>query len=347
MADPLHRVETVDPIADPRWRQLVECHAEATIFHHPAWMRLLRDQYGYAVSALGVAAPGGALVAGLPIATVTSRLTGARLVSLPFSDACAGLETGDAGTDVLLSEAIAAAVDTAGLGLEIRGDAAGVPRSQTVRRFWVHRLLLSPDPQVVLRGCRPSIRRGVAKAQRAGLVGEWRTDPEGLRVFFDLHLQTRRRQGVPTQPKRFVLRFSELFREGLGSVLVVRHGAAAIAAGVFLMCNRTLTYKYGASDARHLGLRPNNLLFMEAIRWGCEHGCAVLDLGRTDLHNDGLRSFKRAWGSEESDLMYTYIGRSPPGLQPKPAERLLATAIRRGPRALGRVVGAALYKHVG
>lgn len=310
-------------------------------------MRLLHDQYRYAFSAVCVADPEGAILAGLPMATVATRLTRPRLVSLPFSDACGPLVGDDGVVRGRLLSAIAAAVDSARVGLEIRGRVEGLARAEIAHRFWAHQLALPSDASLAVASFRPAIRRGVAKAARAGLVAEWRSDVDALRAFYRLHLQTRRRQGVPTQPKQFVLRFADLFREGLGHVLLVRRDADVMAAGVFLVCNGTLTYKYGASDARHLDKRPNNLMMMQAIRWGCDRGCHTFDLGRTDLDNDGLRSFKRGWGAEESELSYTYVARSAPRGAGRLRKEVLEPAIRHGPPALGRIVGAALYRHVG
>ena len=43
------------------------------------------------------------------------------------------------------------------------------------------------------------------------------------------------------------------------------------------------------------------------IRWACEAGFHTLDFGRTDVDNEGLRSFKRSWGASEVELAYTYL----------------------------------------
>ncbi len=341
------RIETLDPITDPRWRRFVERHPAATIFHHPSWMRLLREQYRYTFTAPCVIATDGRVLAGLPIARIASRLTGTRLVSLPFSDVCGVLDGDGAALRTEILGAITATVESTHLGLEIRDSVPDVRLGRTVRRFWTHRLALSSDPEAAGQGFRPAVRRGITKARRAGLVAEWRTDDAALSTFYDLHLQTRRRHGTPTQPKRFILRFTDIFREGLGAVVLVRRDADVLAAAVFLWCSHTMTYKYGASDMRHLDVRPNNLLFMDAIRRGSEQGLRVLDLGRTDIGNEGLRCFKRGWGAEEADLSYTYLATAPPSDERGRAEHALAVAIRHGPPALGRVIGTALYRHVG
>jgi hypothetical protein len=77
--------EVIDPIADPRWHELVTASPGSGVFHHPAWLRILRDEYRYPIEAWCVERRDGTVVAGLPVATVRSRLTGARLVAVPFS----------------------------------------------------------------------------------------------------------------------------------------------------------------------------------------------------------------------------------------------------------------------
>ncbi|MGH2824477.1 MAG: GNAT family N-acetyltransferase, partial [Thermoleophilaceae bacterium] len=174
-----------------------------------------------------------------------------------------------------------------------------------------------------------------------------RRDRAALADFYRLHVATRGRLGVPTQPRRFVLGLERLFGEGLGFVLLVRREGRPIAAAVFLAHRDVLTYKYGASDARFLGIRPNNLLFMEAIRWGCEHGFRSLDFGRTHWGQEGLRRFKLAWGAEERELRYRLLGGPGPAGLSQRGERLLGAVIRRGPPVVGRAIGEVLYRHAG
>jgi CelD/BcsL family acetyltransferase involved in cellulose biosynthesis len=339
----------IDPLTDPRYEELRGSAVDGTIFHHPAWLRLLRDQYRYGISAWCLAGDEERLVAALPVALVRSRLTGTRLVALPFSDSCAPLIDPPAAPTVAadFAAAVSRARDAAKLDLEVRGELAGAG-GQVVETHVEHRLALEPDVDAVrARFSKSQVKRGIAKARREGVVIERGVDTAALRRFYDLHLQTRRLQGVPTQPKRFILRFADLFDAGLGFTLIARHDGCDVAAAVFLVAGGTLTYKYGASDRRHLGVRPNNLLFMEAIEWGCANGVRVLDFGRTDFDNEGLRAFKRAWGAEETPLRQTYFADRPPSHVPGRTSRALGHVIRRAPVPFGRLVGEALYRHIG
>jgi CelD/BcsL family acetyltransferase involved in cellulose biosynthesis len=92
----------LDPIRDARWADLVERSPTATIFHHPQWLRVVSDAYRYPMTAVCIGRAGGELTSGLPIAFVHSRLTGSRLVSMPFSDTCGPIVDGLAQEEELL-----------------------------------------------------------------------------------------------------------------------------------------------------------------------------------------------------------------------------------------------------
>jgi CelD/BcsL family acetyltransferase involved in cellulose biosynthesis len=337
----------LDPLGDPRWGEFLGRAPGASIFHHPAWLGLLRRQYGYEFTAWCAIDGRGEIVAGLPVARVDSWLTGRRLVAVPFSDTCFPLvEPPAADAAVVLARMIREGQEAAGVPLQVRGPVAALPEAFVAGQFLHHRLQLRDSADETLAAARPAIRRGVAKARREQVVIERATYTAALDAFYRLHLRTRRRQGIPTQPKRFIRSFVELFERDLGFVLLARHHGRVIAAAVFLSFNGTLVYKYGASDERGLAVRPNNLLFFEAIGWSVAHGVRELDFGRTDPGNAGLASFKRGWGCTEEALAYTYLGTEPPGAGHR-AERLLHLIIRRTPPTTGRLIGELLYRHTG
>jgi CelD/BcsL family acetyltransferase involved in cellulose biosynthesis len=342
------RLEIVDPLADSAWSELVDRDPAATVFHHPAWLRLLREQYRYPVAAWCLPGDDGGLAAGLPVALVRGRLTGPRLISLPFSDSCEPLQDPAAELEpATLAAAVAKQRERTGLPLEVRSELADVAGGVVVQKYARHRLALEPDVERVEgRFAKSQVRRGIAKAIREGVTIERHRSRSALLRFYAMHMSTRRRQGVPTQPRGFILKFSQLFDAGLGFVLLARREGRDIAGAVFLAAGATLTYKYGASRPGDLAVRPNNLLFMEAIRWGCENGMRTLDFGRTDLDNEGLMAFKRSWGADESALAYTYLGRRKPESAPGSAQRAMSSVIRHSPPAVGRLVGEALYREL-
>jgi CelD/BcsL family acetyltransferase involved in cellulose biosynthesis len=334
-------------LTDPAWRSFVDRHPAATPFHDPAWAQLVADCYGFRAFAVATRDGSGAIAAGLPVVEVRHLVGRPKWVTLPFTDHCPPLARSvdeERGlTDLLTSERL-----RAGLGaVEVRGAMAGAAgRAVAVR----HVLSLEPGLEAVERGFHPSqVRRNVRRAEREGLTVRTGDRRDLVETFYGLHLLTRHRQGVPIQPKRFFgLIWDRVIEAGRGSVLVVEKDGTPLAAAVFLQANGTVVYKFGASDEQAWSLRPNHLLFQQAIRTACETKARCFDFGRTDLDNEGLRAFKRSWGAVEEPLVYSGLGVEPSAAAGSSgrAARLLGAVLRRTPPFVGRATGALLYRFV-
>jgi CelD/BcsL family acetyltransferase involved in cellulose biosynthesis len=336
-------------LSDPRWADFVATHPAATPFHHPDWTRLVAGCYGFHAFALAVSDVSGVIRAGLPVVEVRHLRRGPRWVSLPYTDYCPPLVSNREEEEQLVG-ALRRSSRAAGVRrVEIRAPIAD--GSTAGPRALRHVLALSPNPAEVYAGFhRSQVQRSIRRAEREGLTVRLGSSPHDLvDTFYQLHLRTRRRQGVPVQPRRFFrLLWDNAIETGLGSVLIVEAAAQPVAAAVFLRWNETVIYKFGASDESSWSLRPNHLLIWHAIRAACEQGCRWFDFGRTDISQEGLRNFKLSWGAVEEPLFYGMVGGTP---EPAPsaegmATRMLGPVIRHGPLLLCRAVGETLYRYV-
>ncbi len=293
---------------------------------------------------------GGDLAALLPFMEIRSRLTGTRGVSLPFTDECAPILPGGMGFE----EAARPVIDWAGgrgwRTLEIRGRGRVMGNIPPAFDYLSHTLDLTEGEEVLFSRYSRTVRRNIRKSEREGVsVGSDRT-PAGVREFYRLNCLTRRDHGLPPQPALFFENLREhVLEKGLGTLLLARYGGKAIAGAVFLHFGTRAVYKYGASDRRYLHLRPNNLVFREAIRSMCGKGCRTFSFGRTDIGHDGLRRFKLAWGTKETHLQYIRFDLnskkwlSPGKSSPRPWEGVFS----RMPLSVLRLVGSIAYRHVG
>src|SRR5581483_11062262 len=213
-------VEEIDPLRDPRWAALVDSAPDAEVFHHPLWLALLRERYRYPISAVCVGDSAGELLAGIPVARIESRLTGRRLVSVPFSDLCPPIARDD-GSRQRLVGALDETRRRAGLPLEIHAPVPELPDGGTSDRFYHHTVPLSAGAEVVLgKQVKQSKRRGARLAQESGVTIRRATDRDAIDAFFRLQVLTRRRLGVPTQPRSFFRGLANLFDHALGFVLL-------------------------------------------------------------------------------------------------------------------------------
>ena len=331
-------------LEDPRWRAFVAAHEDALPIHDPAWARLLADCYGFDAFALALLGGETAdVLAGMPVIAVAGRRRA--LVSLPFTDYCPPLLGPPLARDEL-AELLTAMTQSG--AIELRCALAAEPALAPVG--YRHVLELGPDPaSAFARFHHSSVQRAIRKAERErALTLRIAQDEQDMcRTFYRLHLATRRRHGAPIQPRRFFrLLWQRMIEPGHGTLVLASAGSQPVAGAVFLRSRGALLYKYGASDPAAWSLRPNHLIFWDAIQRACLDGARSLDFGRSDLGDDGLRRFKSSWGAAEEPLVYTRF--TPSGIAPAPAAGsggLLAAAIRRAPAVVCRVTGELLYRY--
>ena len=343
----MREVLPIDPVADARWLAYVERHPEATVFHHPSWIGLQVQVYGYTNRSLACLEDG-LIVGVLPLLEIRSALTGARGVSLPFSDYSAPLVDNETVLQGLFSTVVSLLAEHRWKYVEFRGEirGEGVQPAAVYKR---HRLLLSADTEALFRTFDKSqTQRSVNKFQKSGAVVERRSDAGAMSAFMRLNYLTRRKHGLPPQPDKF---FEELHRTiigpGRGFVSIARLGSADLGACVFLLFKDTVYYKFGASDEAHLVHRPNHGIMWDVIRWAGSEGYRVLDFGRSDLDGEGLIKFKRGWATAESDLTYYRSSVSAAGERGAGPLEMLKPVFQRLPISVLKVIGKVLYEHVG
>jgi hypothetical protein len=333
-------------LADPGWMDVVRRHPGATAFHHPAWSRVITDTYGFDGFVLTRRALNGSILAGLPVIRVDHPLLKPRLASLPFTDHCPPL-IAEGEDSIQFLNAVETWRDARGEGLEIR---AGLPEHAPAgsKVVGTRRLVvLDPDPATVFRTLhRNRVQKRVRRAPELGVQIVITRSRGDLEIFYRLHCQTRRRQGVPVHPRRFIQSiWTHLVEPGLGFAVLAFSGSTPIAAALFLAWNGHLTYKFGASDSSHWRLGANFLVHWTAIEWGCVNGFRTYDFGRTDSAHESLREFKSAWGGAELPLVYSYMGSAAPRSKSGLAASTVSKVIKHSPTAVCRALGELLYRY--
>lgn len=330
-------------IDDQGWRTFAAAHPDASPFHRPEWAKLLAECYGFRSQVLVLRDGDGEIAAGLPILEV-GRHNRKRWVALPFTDRCGSIATGQEAA-VRLAGCLDAIREQLGLrSIEVRD---GLPGARWVREegHW-HELELSDDPGAVFAGFHKSrVRSSLKRAEREGItVALGRSQRDLCEVFYGLHVATRRRLGVPVQPRRFFdLLWERLLVQGHGFVALASRGGAAIAGAVFLASRGRLTYKFSAMDRRFGALGAGNAVLWSGIQQGCRDGARRFDFGRTEPGNEGLRAFKLGWGATETPLRYSFYAPTPPAPSVTVNPRL-RSVIRQSPPWVARAIGTAAYR---
>ena len=278
------RAASLLALDDPRWKAFVRSHPEALIFHRPEWAQAVSSSYGWRTFVLAQLGSEGRIDAGIPVISLRDLRRRERWVSLPFSDLCPPLLSDSISASEFARSLEHARLDAGVVSFEVRGALAGFQHRQH-RQAVLHTTELSRDAdELFARFHRSQVQRNIRRAEREQMhVRELAGRRDFVDVFYGLHARTRRRQGMPVQPRRFFVSLWEhLFAGEMGErqarlVLVDLPGRPAIAGALLLAGPRTLTYKYGASDAAFWRLRPNHLLFAFALRSACEAGFERFD----------------------------------------------------------------------
>jgi len=345
------KLEVIDPRAAPAWEEFVASRPDATAFHTTAWASALADTYPYQPRYYVAFDDAGKIIAGIPTMLVRSRLTGTRIIGLPFSDFCAPLLQDDAVSARLVDALREDAERERCRYVELRGDGGCAPLEkgfQRVSDFVQHEIDLDRPIAVIQASLHRSARRGIRKAEEEGVKVRLSSDVADLQHFYRLHVPTRRKHGLPPTPYAFFCRLHRaLIAPGHGCLLVAEFQGRIIAVDICTWHRDVIYGKFQAWDTRFRSLGHDLLLWHE-ILLGKERGCVRLNLGRSSTDNEGLRSYKSKWGAEEHALPYLYY----PELQgfaseagDSPRRRLLSAAIRHTPSALLPRLSAILYGH--
>ena len=243
--DAVLRAEIIE-VDDPRWAELAASHPDALPFHHPAWVGLVCDCYGFRPFVAAVSAAEGSLSAGIPVVEVRDPLRRRRWVSLPFTDHCSVLYDSEPARDALLGLLRGRAAAERVASVELRTALGSSPVPESVVGV-LHELALGPDcDEVYRRFDKSRVRGSIRRAQREGVTvraADCEDDVSG--TYYDLHVRTRRRLGVPAQPRRFFrLLWERVIETGLGFVLLAHVGTSVVAGAVFLDWNGHLIYKF-------------------------------------------------------------------------------------------------------
>jgi Acetyltransferase (GNAT) domain len=340
------QMRILDPVHQPEWDRLVALHSDAGCFHTSAWAKVLCQSYGHRPFYLHFSC-GHRLVALIPLMEVRSPFTGCRGVCLPFSDACEPLVFEPEALGLTREQLLHLAQQRRWTHLEIRGGKFFQPTAGAATKFWAHTLTLRSEPEEQLARFASSVRRAIRKAERNGVSVMAVQSRQSVGDFYQLHVQTRRRHGLPPQPASFFLSIYEhIIKPGLGFIVLAQRGSRPIAAAIFFCFGKNALYKYGASDKRFQELRANNLVMWQGIQFLARQGAERLHFGRTDCENDGLRRFKLSWGTEEEALNYFRVDPSGRELAARHDSAFHKRIFCRLPLAFNRLAGSMIYPHL-
>lgn len=350
------RITSLDAASGPAYDAFVDAHPRGSVFHTRAWLENVCRALGAEPHTL-VAWDGDDPVGALPLARLVSPLRGTRLLSLPFCRYLPPLAA-DAATELeLVNEAVAMGrrldcrfveLRTGPLASDALPDGA---ESQCFFDNWTIDLTAG-ETECWQRLHARGTRRAVRFAARGGVAVHEISTPEGYRILARLDRLTRRRQGVPSHPRPFVLGLGERFEPaGRALLLLAVRDGEPVAAELALRHGDTWHGILGVdAGAASRGSRASTLLVWEAMRHAIRAGATRFDLGPAHRANLGLSAFKRRFGATAAPADTVTIALS--GAAPdeaaidRPWIRLARGTLRRLPPPLHDAVSPLLAREV-
>jgi hypothetical protein len=359
-----YSVEWLSKDQQPEWDTFVLGHPLGSVYHTSEWKRVIEQAFGHIRGRFLVMRENesGRIHAGLPIYQVRSWLLGSRLVSVPFATVCNPLVTTLEQWGVLAPELEGERKRTRSNKLEIRAAASSgqLPASfQKKSLYRQHTLPLDADfDDLCMHFDKKSVRQKAEKARRAGVIIKERSDFGGMGISHSLLAATRRRLSLPPMPYRFFEAMQRNLRADHLKIFLAFQNARPIACHVVLIFKDSWISEYSA-NANGAMSGVNQLLYLETIRRACAEGAREFSFGRTSMHNEGLLSYKRRWGTIEEKLTdYTLrrdhgngnvaqVSDGDSALENSRLYTLCRQVIARAPMPLCKMVGDFCYRHLG
>ncbi|MDI6731289.1 MAG: peptidoglycan bridge formation glycyltransferase FemA/FemB family protein [Candidatus Margulisbacteria bacterium] len=138
---------------------------------------------------------------------------------------------------------------------------------------------ISPPLEHILKGFEEKTRYNVRLAEKKGVVVREDKSEAGIAEFYQLYLETAKRDNFIIHPLRYYQKIREIMLEkGLGTNFIAYLDNKPIAAVIIFCFGTQIWYMYGASASETRNVMPNHLLHWDVIRWAKSQGYKTYDL---------------------------------------------------------------------
>jgi len=285
------------------WNEYVGTHPAANIYHLYEWGVFFEEFYNFKPFYLAVN-DGDSIVGVVPLVLMKNYAMKNVLVSLPFF-CIGGILSSHPDVEGLLLEKIKKILadnkcDHVLLRSEHVEDISKFGHISKVKSTFV--LPLDVDSEKVFSGFQKQIRRRIRKGYKFGCKID--ISPKYFDDFFDIYRKNMRLLGSPAHKSSFYSEVLKRFPENY-NVLVVLYEGEVIGAQLLSYFKETVYLPLASSLREYNRYSPNQLLYWESIKYGCENGYKFCDFGRSTV-GSGSYLFKKQWNALEVPLYYCY-----------------------------------------
>lgn len=316
-----------------------------TIAHRIGWLRVFERSFGHKSSYL-MAIDNERIKGIFPMVCIKGILRRKLFISLPWIDyggICADSQEIE---ELLLTKAIEFVKKENAQFLEMRsvnGSGLGLKTKEDKVTFI---LPLTPNPEEIWKSFKAKVRNQVRKAVKSGLKVDIGGETH-LKHFYRVFGENMRDLGTPVWGYSLFKNIIQEFPLDT-KVILVKLGKKVVGGALMLLWKDRVYIPSASSLRSYFRYCPNDLLYWEAIKYGCENGFKYFDFGRSSW-DSGTFKFKKQWGGEIKQLHWQYYLNSIdeiPSLNPSnPKYKMAIKLWRKLPLSVANHFGPKIVKH--
>jgi FemAB-related protein (PEP-CTERM system-associated) len=333
-----------DPAREKDWDTYVESSPQAVFAHHLGWKRVVEETFGHHAFYL-MAYRQNQVVGLLPLFLFKSLIFGRYLATSPFLTFGGLISDDENAAGALVQRAEQIAGETKAGYIEIRNSRIYSQLPHTKDDYYTLILDMSSGEKAVWdTKLKTTAKRNVRKAQQSLEVVEGHTH---IDEFIRINARNMHRLGTPAHGDRFFHNIIKFFPESM--LLMVRTRQEFVGGMLLVSFKDTVLMPWVGALEKYFELRPNNLLYWEAIAYSIRRGFRFFDFGRSKFDSGTFR-FKAQYGAEPVPVFYQYYlntTREVPNVDPDSAKyRVLVNVWKKLPHNLVNLVGPAIIRAI-
>ncbi len=335
------------------WDAFVEFHQCASIYHTSLWQQVLQNAFNHSPFYLVLQNDDRAIVGGMPVFNVKSKVTGNRFASLPVTQYCNPLVSNPDELHSLIKFAMNLIKEQKIEYMELRTSQYLEQDSgrfgDVLDGYCCYTLELDDELESIKSNLHKScIQRKIKKSNKLGFELVIGDSIEDVKIFYNLYMKMRKHYGLLPPPYKFFKVMWEIMsNNNYIEILHTKYKDQVISSILLLKYKDTVIYEYGASRFDMMHLSPSIFLLWEGIKRSKLAGYQKFDFGRTSETNEGLRQFKMRWNTKREKLYYYFIPKMKGFSSIKHqtfAKQVLYYSIKYSPDSLCQLMSRALFK---
>jgi len=293
------------------WRNFINNHPQANIFHTPEMFEVFSRTKGYRPLLWAAVGDSGEVYALLlPVEIMLyDRLPKSMARMIVYGGVlCDSSPKGSEGLSILL-DAYKKATRGKNLYTELRNisDTANHQPILTKHDFIYEDHLnylinLDRSPEELLNSIGKRTRKHISRGLRKDdLCVEVVDDREGIDLCYELIHTTYQNASVPIADRSlFEAAYDVLFDQGMVQFLLAKVKGKPAAASVELVFKGVIYGWYSGMNREYTSYTPNEMLMWHILQWGAENGCHLYDFGGAGKPDEdyGVRDFKAKFGGD-------------------------------------------------